>query len=96
VRLIALLLGCSQVDPEFAGERANALCAWHARCDTLEIAGWTSEDACRADLRAAAELLDPGTCERWSPTAAEACLAAYAEATCDTPPDLEPCLAVCG
>lgn len=96
MRLIILLLGCAAVDPDFAGDRANAICAWHARCDGLEIAGFDTEDACRAALREAADTLDPSTCAHWDEAAAAACLEAYATTACDVPPDLSACLAVCG
>ena len=96
--MIWLWLGCSEVDPDFALNRANAICARHAACDTLSDAGFSSEEGCRAALRQAAEDLvrDGGlACDAWDAEAADACLAAYGVA-CTYPLDLSPCTQVCG
>jgi hypothetical protein len=86
------------VDADFPADRADAICARHARCDTLEIAGFVSEEACRDALHDAVSALRARyglSCETWDADAAAACLAAY-EGSCETAPDLDPCTTVCG
>lgn len=96
--MIWLWLACSEVDPDFPLDRANAICARYARCELLTTAGFTSEEACRAALRQAAEdqIREDGLpCARWDADAAEACLAAY-DGSCESPPALGACTEVCG
>lgn len=94
------LLACAGEDPlPFAYARAEAICAWHARCDTLAAAGFAGEDACREALETAADQMDRQGelgCAAWDAEAADACLAVWEEAACDVPLDLTPCAAVCG
>ena len=76
--MIWLVLGCSEVDPDFALARADAICARHARCGTLETAGFASEEACVEALESAAAALRRQyglDCDRWSGGAAQRCLA---------------------
>lgn len=93
--LLGLLPGCTSEAEEFAHRRADAICAWHARCDTLEMAGFTSPEACATALYEAADNTS-GACEDYDAGAADACVAAWTDADCDAQVDLSACEGVCG
>lgn len=97
--MLLILLGCASPDGSaFAGDRAEAICAWHARCGTLEAAGFTDEADCVDALNAAAAQMGRDNrlgCDGYDPEAAEACLAVWEQAECGAPLDLGPCEAVC-
>lgn len=90
-------LGACAVD-DFVTARGEAVCARHARCGTLDDAGFESEVACRAAMEdAAADQAAGGElgCAGFDAGAADACVAAWSEAACDAAPDLSACEAVC-
>ena len=95
---VALLLACASDVREYADARADAICAWHTRCDTLRAAGFADEAECSEALHDAAGKLDRGGelgCEGFDADAAASCLDAWATAACDAPVDLTACDAVC-
>jgi hypothetical protein len=95
---LILLAGCR--DPEldsFLDDRNAAICARHARCDTLEAAGYADESDCRGALEDSTEQAREDRelqCSDFDAEAADTCLAAY-EGSCDEPPDLTVCDTVC-
>lgn len=99
MRLIWALFACAAPDATaFAHARAGAICAWHARCGTLEAAGFPSEGACQEALIAAADALgEEGglACDGHDPRAEAACLATWEHTRCGEPLDLQPCEALC-
>jgi hypothetical protein len=84
VDLVILLVGCTPA-LDFAYERADAVCAWHERCGTLEAAGFTDESDCKAGLHAAvkeANVRGELDCPDYDQGAAEACVRAWEEVEC--------------
>lgn len=82
----------------FLDARAEAMCARHARCDTLEVAGFADERACVDALLGAAERArgaGQDDCPGYDAAAADACLATWADTPCEEVPDLRVCDAVC-
>lgn len=97
--LILAWVACASDVRAFAEERAVAICAWHARCETLAEAGFADEATCVAELQHAAAVADRASelgCPSFDPEAADTCLAVWAEASCDTPVDVSVCDEVCG
>lgn len=95
---LGLLLACASDGEEFARAQADALCAWHERCDSLEVGGWSDLASCEEQLQHAVELRAANGelgCEGYDAAAADACLAVYAEVACDAIPDLAVCEEVC-
>lgn len=96
---LVALLGC--LAPEvsaFLDDRAAAICARHARCDTLADAGYADEADCVATIATSdGAAHDEGAlaCDPFHEDAVPACLAAW-DTPCDVPPDLTPCDEVCG
>lgn len=94
--LIALL-GCGSAVDGFLVDRDLAICGRHARCESLEAAGYTDEAECLDTLAASTEAAHGENtlgCGTFDAAAADACLAAY-DAACDVVPDLTECDAVC-
>lgn len=93
-----LLLGCRPPEVEaFLDDRAAAICARHARCETLAAAGYADEETCLTTIaQADGALADAGTlgCDGFDAAAAEACLAAW-DVDCAEVPDLSVCEKVC-
>lgn len=97
IGLLAALAACDGVG-DFLQARAEAVCARHARCGTLDAAGFADEAACLEALEAAnrrASLAGQADCDRYDADAADSCLAAWADTPCDEPVDLAACDAVC-
>ncbi len=96
---LTILLCCRDPDVSaFLDAREGAICARHARCDTLTAAGFADEAACLDALSAAARALAADgalACPAFNPDAADACLAAWSEPPCDEAPDVSGCDAVC-
>lgn len=95
VLLVAGLGGCGGPVREFVQARAEALCAWEARCDHLGV--FPDEAACVegvADASRSLGLTD-GSCSAFDAEAAQACLDAYTAATCEAPVDNAACAEVC-
>ena len=91
------LAGCA-VNPveQFNQDRIEAICAWHERCGSLEVGGYEDIGDCRSDLAAAAKSEQANmNCDDFNDDEAGACVAAWGEADCETPPDLSACEAVC-
>ena len=80
----------------FTDDRITAVCGWYDRCGTFESAGYADIGACRSDLAAAAKA-DAAfmNCDDFSQADADACIAAWDDADCATPPDLSACESVC-
>lgn len=97
--VLLLAMGCRPAEVNaFLDDRAAAICARHAACDSLADAGYTDEDACLAALDASTgALADQGAlaCETFDAAAADDCLTTYAAAPCDEPPDLSRCDEAC-
>ena len=93
------LAGCTAAEVRaFAQERAEAVCAWHTRCETLDDAGFTDEAECNSRLSDSVDALDRNGelgCDGFDPTAADACVAVWRDAACDTVPDVSVCDTVC-
>lgn len=92
------LPGCRGPAADFMDARAEAICARHARCETLEVAGFDDEAACVEDLLAAADRArDAGQddCPGYDDAAADGCVDELERAPCDDAPDLRVCDAVC-
>lgn len=95
--VLFLLVGCA--GRAFADRHADAVCAWRARCETLEVAGFESEEACRSASRESVAEQDARGelgCDAYDETAATKCLAAYEEAKCGEEVDVGECAGVCG
>ena len=95
--MMLALVGCG-AGLEFAESQAEAACAWHARCETLELAGFADEAECLERLEdAVAKRQEAGElqCDSYDASAADACLAVYAETACDVVPDFTICEDVC-
>lgn len=97
VALLLLLAGCRGRD--FAEDRAGALCERHARCETLEAAGFATRAECQAaldDAIRAANRSGELDCPDYDADAAEACVAVYEETECGEELELGACEGVCG
>lgn len=93
----ALACRSPEVDT-FLDDRRDAICARHAACGTLSDAGYDDEAACLDAIEANTGVLaDQGalSCETFDADAADTCLATYAAAPCDEPPELSICDGVC-
>jgi hypothetical protein len=91
------LAGCGGELADFVRARAEATCAWEARCELLEGAGFADEEECVAAIvKASGQVgLDRGSCGALDDEAAAACVDAWAAAGCEAPVDNEVCLDVC-
>lgn len=96
--LFLLIAGCNAAARAFSEDRAEAVCAWHARCDTLDDAGFTDQDECTSRLLDSVDALDQGgelECPGFDAAKADACVAVWTDAACDVPPDVSVCDEVC-
>lgn len=96
--IFAAALGSCGRDPvaNFTDSRIEALCGFYERCDTLMVAGYKTATDCRTQLAVAAKSSSADMlCEDFSQGQADACVAAWEEADCETPPDLAVCEDVC-
>lgn len=96
--LLCALSACSSDGKDFAYERAAAICAWHERCDTLKAAGFDDATSCEDELKAAADqLASQGelNCSSVDADAAAACLAVWADTSCEEDLNLSVCETVC-
>ncbi len=90
-------LGCGR-DPvsNFTDSRIEAVCGFYERCGTLTMAGYKTSADCRTELAAAARGSTADMlCEDFSQGVADACVAEWDDADCETPPDLSVCEDVC-
>ncbi len=95
IALLALI-GCA--GRAFADRHADAVCAWRARCETLEVAGFASEEECQTASQESVARRDAKgelACEGYDAVAAEKCLAVYADVQCGEAPNLGGCAGVC-
>lgn len=95
---LILLAACGGPAADFRDARAAAICGWHARCDTLAVAGFETRDACEEAYLDAADALrrdGQADCPGFDDAAAAACLAVWEEAACGEILDLSACDGVC-
>lgn len=87
--------GCGGPVRDFVTARAEAVCAWEARCERL--GAFPDEASCVEALEDSSRALglDDRSCASFDAEAAQACLDAYAAATCEEPVDNEACTRVC-
>jgi hypothetical protein len=93
-----VILACSPAVRDFAEARADAICRWHERCDTLEVAGYADYSECSAALRegvANAYRRGELQCAEFDEGQADRCLAVWSSTPCGTEVDLTPCESVC-
>ncbi len=92
-----LYAGCAAAPTDdFNSARIEALCGFYDRCGTLTDAGYANLANCRTDLAAASKAsASEMTCDSFSQSDADACVAAWMNADCTTPPDLTVCEGVC-
>lgn len=97
--ILLLLLACRDATLEdFLQARAEATCARHARCGTLELSGYGTEEGCVNFLEEAIDALRKRgqlDCPSYDADAADACIAVIEDTPCDEAPDLSVCDMVC-